>query len=723
MGKRNREETTTSRQLREIVNTYLQESSIHGLRYLASDARGRKNLRQVLFWSCVTLAAFGFATGLILRSFGETHKFPIITTVDSVSIKKVPFPAVTINAGQVLNPWGFVEKYFRIVDYECYDDPFHCPAQKEAVREDLKFLSQAVVERFFEVVVERLKLDSLKDLRIKRNKEVSLAKDVVFSEFEEAAATLALLIDKKQSRAKAVLRKLAEATATSLAKFTPTQLVRSKGWGSRYLSPIVAEEAEWYNISAGAVDACLQQQSCPNETVHVEAYATMLLPFYFNRVPYQGLEIGQLISYFTKRVLTTRTKNQEYNMFLNRRRNNLYPGEMQMAEFLTDLTDKFASSPVEVTMFEIAKLFDLPHSQVGKEPQVNYLGDFFDCSLRRDTEAYYSAWESYIRQEARNVNQQFLNQVVPETPCTNDTLDGIMGISGCCSMAKDLRQRRELIMKLMKYSMQAPHFLQSREELEKEFSEAPDVFPSYTLKPLTNESALRSDNPRIHMCQYDREPADEDSMPSCRFFVRSYTNEGFGYSFNNRHFWNKHSADNTFNQRFYSQMHPVPKRGEPDVYYPQSSGSFHGLNVVLVLNKYEEAIQLTTRKKTASTFRITLHDPFRPADLRSEGVEVMPGYLSTFLVTPSQVVTSPSIEGVDLRRRNCKFRGENGGLKVFREYTQSACVFECMLAQATDRCKCVPWNYPQLNDTSEMCDYMGAYCFEAVSALDDHSLG
>ena len=31
-----------------------------------------------------------------------------------------------------------------------------------------------------------------------------------------------------------------------------------------------------------------------------------------------------------------------------------------------------------------------------------------------------------------------------------------------------------------------------------------------------------------------------------------------------------------------------------------------------------------------------MHDPLAPADLRSEGVEVEPGYISTILITPKQ---------------------------------------------------------------------------------------
>ena len=34
--------------------------------------------------------------------------------------------------------------------------------------------------------------------------------------------------------------------------------------------------------------------------------------------------------------------------------------------------------------------------------------------------------------------------------------------------------------------------------------------------------------------------------------------------------------------------------------------------------------------------QVSIHDPLTPADLRNEGIEVEPGYISTILMTPKQ---------------------------------------------------------------------------------------
>lgn len=278
---------------------------------------------------------------------------------------------------------------------------------------------------------------------------------------------------------------------------------------------------------------------------------------------------------------------------MNKQGDSNFEGDLAMAKVLTQLTNSVAntSSALNVTTFEMSKLLDEPHSFLARSPQVNlYMGELFQCITTDQVETYSCAWRSYVYQEKRSVGDHFLNQLVSQPPCSNDEIiDEILSISGCCDMSKPLRQEHELIMKVMKYTTQAPHFRQRKEEQEMDFMDAPAILP-YKLKQLDSDSTFWNVNPRIHTCQYDQEPS-ETNMPSCYYFVRSYTNEGFGYTFNNRFFWNKHKTDNPHNQRFYYHMHPVQGNGQPDMHYPTSSGSHNGLSLVLQLNKYEEAVQ------------------------------------------------------------------------------------------------------------------------------------
>ena len=73
-----------------------------------------------------------------------------------------------------------------------------------------------------------------------------------------------------------------------------------------------------------------------------------------------------------------------------------------------------------------------------------------------------------------------------------------------------------------------------------------------------------------------------------------------------------------------------------------------------------------------------------------------------------------TIEFLPEEKRNCRFRFENENMKVFKEYTQKRCTFECQLQLAGEICKCIPWNYPHTSDGQLVCDYMGVWCFNKV---------
>ena len=156
-----------------------------------------------------------------------------------------------------------------------------------------------------------------------------------------------------------------------------------------------------------------------------------------------------------------------------------------------------------------------------------------------------------------------------------------------------------------------------------------------------------------------------------------------------------------------------------------TSGSAYGLTVVMQLNKYSSVLEdvHSTRKVIPTpVFKVSIHDPSVPADMRGDGVKIEPGYVSTFLITPSQLLTDEKVrQQLSPERRKCWFQAENDNMRVFSKYTQKGCIFECQLRQAAKRCGCTPWNYPRESmemddDGAELCDYMGAECFNVAMA-------
>ncbi len=554
-----------------------------------------RGLLEASFWVVLIAGSFGWSSVMLYRSFKGASDFPILTTVDTISIKRVPFPAVTVDAGGTINPWGLAERLLDLVDYECYETPLdRCADDKASWREATGFLTEAVVRRFFDVYVDKIKGLPLDELEMMREDMSFAGRKYKFKGYEGAAATLALIRGRDRSAADRAYSGLVEATARTFAMINPKFAAsRAVPWGGDVFLPPVEEEGQRLGIAQEEVEACLA--SLANCSHYNEAYATMLLPFALNRIPYEGLGAGTFMSYYTRRVLSGTLKNTvrgDTVLFLQRAGDSNRDEEIEVAALLTAVTDYLAGRDVGISLYELANLLDRPHSlDENGSGQAPYVGDSHGCSQRHSgkvTGKYLSAWTSYLTGRSDYIGD--VSGVVTQRPCSNDTLDEMLGISGCCGLAGVFREERELATRVMKFAVQTPHFTQSHEEFLGDFGEAPEAFP-YRLKPVDNSSTAPTyDNPRIRLCRYDQVPSDDGRMPFCNIFVRSYSNEGLAYTFNNRHFWSKHRSDNEYNRLFHDVMHPEPTTDFPDVIYPRTSGSFYGLTVVLELNKYQVCV-------------------------------------------------------------------------------------------------------------------------------------
>ena len=65
------------------LHRYLQETTVHGLRYLSEG----RNVFERLFWFCIISAGFTLSTYMIWKSLAEAYDNPILTTIDTMHIK------------------------------------------------------------------------------------------------------------------------------------------------------------------------------------------------------------------------------------------------------------------------------------------------------------------------------------------------------------------------------------------------------------------------------------------------------------------------------------------------------------------------------------------------------------------------------------------------------------------------------------------------------------
>ena len=75
----------------EVIKDFLESSTIHGMAHIST---ARKNVR--LFWGTIVVAAFISASVLIHQSFKSWHEDPVKTTEETLPIREIKFPKVTV---------------------------------------------------------------------------------------------------------------------------------------------------------------------------------------------------------------------------------------------------------------------------------------------------------------------------------------------------------------------------------------------------------------------------------------------------------------------------------------------------------------------------------------------------------------------------------------------------------------------------------------------------
>ena len=117
-NKRNAEdENDMYLRVKDHVFNYFQETTVHGFRYVVE---GQNSFERGI-WIVFIICAITYAATLIRTSLIENTLNPIVTTIESIPTKQVPFPAVTLDGGQIMNPLAYAEKSQNMLTAETFD--------------------------------------------------------------------------------------------------------------------------------------------------------------------------------------------------------------------------------------------------------------------------------------------------------------------------------------------------------------------------------------------------------------------------------------------------------------------------------------------------------------------------------------------------------------------------------------------------------------------------
>ena len=98
--------------INKSVTEYLESTSIHGFGYLST---GRNFVEKALWLIIIICTCFTLAVLLICQSIEEASLNPVMTNVETVEVREIPFPAITIDSGDT-DPMGYAENIFNFLD-------------------------------------------------------------------------------------------------------------------------------------------------------------------------------------------------------------------------------------------------------------------------------------------------------------------------------------------------------------------------------------------------------------------------------------------------------------------------------------------------------------------------------------------------------------------------------------------------------------------------------
>ncbi len=519
-----------------------------------------------------------------------------MTTIDTTTVKNVPFPAITIRGDGDVNPWGFVEKVLNMLAFMCIDDKDPASCQESAeLRTTFQFLLKAIIDEMKTHIDEWADPFTLQMIKDYPNDDQGNIKQILSAKLDDSAIKLAALMIKDNGAAKDAFEEIMDNfekafTRVLSYKMVPFAMTSMKPAIDKYFDQI-EPTTEYETCKA-------ENQSCYNQLK--SAYVQLYLPFLINKIPNKFLGFGNYLSYFTR--LVTKSK---IGVFLS----NTKPSanERNIRDYLARILNNMAGSDYGgISVYELVNLVQRPPDWNRYTPAPYLQQKQYDCS-QDNMEDVYDHWKDLIEDSNSRTGALHSRDYVNEPPCTNLTHAEKEKYEGCCNFLRHVHDKLESTLKVMKYAQQPPHFYDSLDEIAATFGNG-SILEYNTLlnKSQTLEYVRSNFNPLVMMCRYAGQP-ETMTMTGCDLFRRSITNEGIGYTFNQAKFWDTYK-DNDYNQMFARVMFPkgynesgthdsnIDGSGVEDdsqrwvypqegVLFPETSGPAYGLTAVLQGNQ------------------------------------------------------------------------------------------------------------------------------------------
>jgi hypothetical protein len=279
--------------------------------------------------------------------------------------------------------------------------------------------------------------------------------------------------------------------------------------------------------------------------------------------------------------------------------------------------------------------------------------------------------------------------------------------SECCYILADIIVGNQIKMftEIMKYSYNLDGAWNGRDQyFYKKYVEEVSLFRKFNLTLVSKEDT------QLGMILFCEMIPDillvKKKLPGCTNFYPVSTSHGICQSFNSlqsTEIYKKSPITDTWSSIF------EPNMTKTDLVFPKGFGSAKGMNIIL--SSYEA---FDTQRETKD-FILSVTNENNVYDIVRQSFDLLPGNIYTFRILASQIATTEKFESMSQKDRNCGLENESDYLRHFKNYSKSACEYECGLKKAEQKCSCTPWNIPRESMISpKFCDMLGMACFFGV---------
>ena len=378
---------------------------------------------------------------------------------------------------------------------------------------------------------------------------------------------------------------------------------------------------------------------------------------------------------------------------------------------LNNLTSDLVDARWPFSVVEFSHFLSFPRTPCKAHEYMDEFSAFLICYLDCNFEKYH---------------------MVRQSECPTTIPDDVRN---CFDVGVALRYQHTQAAKVMKYSMQPPTLIQTEAEYLNDFKDlrsfqSPEsaLGTGARLDIEYERLATKTFNPRVYACNLGGVKARMQDMvaSNCRLFHRTYSNYGIAFTFNGAPIEETFVETTIFkliSSIFWMKSTKAGSHENIQWVSPQS-------NVIQLILQLSDAQPLAAELATERgildyAFRLSLHDPLSPPDLRYDYIRLQPKKHHVIFLEPSVTTAKESTRSMPLETRGCKFADtEDGCLSAFKSYSKAACTLECSLKVAYSTCGCLPWNYLHFEvgtrNVSELCDMEGNFCVEDVLANGNH---